>query len=58
MGWLWRRPGAERQDRAADERLRRAEALAAEARIARAKVRRELNKNGFTELFQQAMERR
>lgn len=59
----WKRPaGAGRDDRAADARLRNAKALAGEARQVTAKLRHEIEKheiekNGFTELFQQAMGR-
>lgn len=56
MRWPWKRPaGAGRDDRAADARLRNAKALAVEARQVTAKLRHEIEQNGFTELFQQAM---
>lgn len=49
MRWPWKRPaGAGRDDRAADARLRNAKALAGEARQVTAKLRQEIEKNGFT----------
>ena len=58
MRWPWKHQAdSKRQDRAADARLRDAEALVAESRKSTAKLNREISKNGFTELFSQAMRR-
>lgn len=54
--WHWaRREGPERQDREAAQRLEQAKKLAAQSRSVTAALRREIDKNGWTDLLQQAM---
>lgn len=54
--WHWgRREGPERQDREAAQRLDQAKKLAAQSRNVTAALRREIDKNGWTDLLQQAM---
>jgi RNA:NAD 2'-phosphotransferase (TPT1/KptA family) len=54
--WHWaRRESPERQDREAEKRLEHAKKLADQSRHATAALRRELDKNGWTELLQNAM---
>lgn len=56
MRWPWKRQrDAKKQDRAAEARLVNAKKLAGEARVVTARLRSEIEKNGFTELFQQAI---
>lgn len=52
------REGPERQDREAEHRLNDARKLAAQSRVVTARLRREVDKNGWTELLQEAWARR
>jgi len=55
--WHWSKSGRdpEQQDIEAESRLEAAKQLAEQSRITTAKLRREVNKNGWTELLSQAM---
>lgn len=53
--WWWPRSKTKDGLQKAEARLEEAKHLAAQSRNLRAGLRRELDHNGFTELFQQAM---
>lgn len=56
--WPLKRPAdAASKDKEAEARLQQAKLLAARSRSTTAALRRELEKNGWTELLQQAMGR-
>jgi hypothetical protein len=53
--WHWmHRESPERQDKEAEKRLTEARKLAAKSRVVTAALQRELDKNGWTELLQDA----
>jgi hypothetical protein len=53
--WHWmRRESADRQDQEAETRLAEAQKLAAQSRTVTFALRREIDKNGWTELLQAA----
>lgn len=58
--WPWNRrlAEAERELAEADVRAKQADELAEESRVVGARYWQQVEKNGFTELFQQAMRRK
>jgi hypothetical protein len=57
--WHWmRRESPDRQDEEAEDRLVEAQKLAAQSRTVTYALRREIDKNGWTELLQDAWKRK